>query len=359
MDAFYAAIEQRDSPELRGKPIVVGGPPESRGVVATASYEARVFGIRSAMPSSWAKRACPQAIFIKPRMNAYREASKKIMDLLREYTDLVEPLSLDEAYLDVTENKFGQPSASLLASEIRQRIFECCNLTASAGVAPNKFLAKIASDMQKPNGLTVIPPERVDKVLSGLPVGRIPGIGSKTEGRMHSLGIRLVSDLRSRNEEELREYFGKNGSWYYRVSRGLDERPVNPDRSVKSVSTEETFATDLVDPALIREELSTLSRKLLQRLERKGAAGRTLTLKVTYEDFSKITRSRTFSAALTLHDSILEAAEELLAQTESGTRPIRLLGLGVSNLEGEKKIEEERVQNGAVQLHFKFTFHGS
>ncbi len=331
MDAFYASVEQRDNPELRGKPLVVGGKPDSRSVVAAASYEARKFGIRSAMPCSHAVRLCPHAVFVLPRFDAYKRVSSEVMAIFREYTDLVEPLSLDEAYLDVTENKRQNPSATRIAEEIRLRIFQQTALTASAGVAPSKFLAKVASDMNKPNGLTVIPPERVEEVLISLAIRAVPGVGPKTEEKMRSLGIETVGQLRELSLEVLEERFGKSGGWYYRICRGEDQRAVISERERKSVGAEDTFSTDLTDLAELHVELQKLGAKVWRRLGERP--GRTVTLKVTYAGFEKATRSRTLELPPSSEAELLSEAVELLKLTDATRRPIRLLGISVSNFE--------------------------
>ena len=337
MDAFYASCEQRDHPELSGKPVVVGGQPGSRGVVAAASYEARQFGIHSAMPSHRAARLCPQAIFMKPRFQVYRQVSRKIMDILREYTDLVEPLSLDEAYLDVTQNKKNMRYATEIAKEIRQRIYLETKLTASAGVAPNKFMAKVASDMNKPNGLTVITPKNLPSILKELPVRKIPGIGPVTEKRMIRLGIRTVGELRQRTEKKLRKSFGKLGSWYFRIARGKDDRLVKPNRKRKSLGAERTFSHNLIDPIHLEEKLSELSEEVSRRLKNAGIKGKTLTLKITYHDFRKITRSETANDWLWDKELLTEKAMTLMRSTEAGKTPLRLLGIQVSNLNNQSR----------------------
>ncbi|RMG45163.1 MAG: DNA polymerase IV [Candidatus Dadabacteria bacterium] len=331
MDAFYASIEQRDFPEYRGKPVVVGGAPDSRGVVATASYEARKFGIKSAMPASRAYRLCPDAIFIKPRFDVYRHVSRQIMGILREYTDLVEPLSLDEAYLDVTNNKKNIPLARDLAHQVKARIFQYTGLTASAGVAPNKFLAKVASDLEKPDGLTVIAPEKVAKFVKKLPVSKVPGIGRVTCSKMNAMGVRTLGDLQKFALEELVQSFGKHGRWYYYAARGVDDRPVKPFRERKSVSCEDTFERDISSLDILREKIIELSGRLNGRLKKLGLSGRTVTLKVTYSDFEKCTRSYTADAPLSA-DKIRDSALALLGKTEAGWRAVRLLGVGVSGL---------------------------
>lgn len=339
MDAFFASVEQREDPTLRALPVVVGGSPDGRGVVAAASYEARRFGIHSAMSAAHALRLCPKVVFIKPRIAFYKEVSRQIMDILHCYTDLVEPLSLDEAFLDVSHNKKGIRSATETAIEIRRDIFETTKLTASAGVAPNKFLAKIASDMDKPNGMTVIRPEKVAEILSTLPVRKVPGIGKVTEEKMANLGILTTADLQRYSEQALVQLFGKVGRWYFQLSHGTDDRPVNPDRIRKSVSVEDTFSEDTTDLGWMNEHLIVLAESLARRLGNINTKGRTVTLKVTYNDFEKCTRSKTLACPAADPSTLHETAVALLYSTEAGTKPIRLLGIGVSNLD----IEQEEV----------------
>jgi DNA polymerase-4 len=350
MDAFFAAIEQRDNPDYRGKPIIVGGRPDSRGVVATASYEARRFGIHSAMPSSQARRLCPNAIFVRPHFDVYGKVSRQIMNILREYTDLVEPASLDEAYLDVTECKKEVTSATLIAKEIKGRIFDSTELTASAGVAPNKFLAKIASDMNKPDGLTVIPPKRVRDFLGSLPVGKVPGIGKVTESRMHNIGLFTLEDIQQKTKGELVAQFGKAGNWFYEIARGIDRREVAPERVTKSVGCEDTFAYDLHDLSEMDSELSELAGRLAERLGKRDYRGRTITLKVTYGDFKKITRSSTQDEYVNDKATLQNVAVSLLRNTEASERPVRLLGISVSNFEHVEK-------NKAASSQLSFPFH--
>ena len=350
MDAFFASIEQRQDPELKGKPVVVGGTPDSRGVVAAASYEARRYGIRSAISCAQAARLCPDAIFIKPRIAYYKEVSNEIMDIFHQFTDLVEPLSLDEAFLDVSSNKLGIRSATETAIEIRQRIFQHTQLTASAGVAPNKFLAKIASDMNKPNGLTVISPDKVEGLLLNLPVRKVPGIGRVTEQKMANLGIHTTADLQRYSQVALQQLFGKTGTWYYQLSHGVDDRPVNPDRIRKSVSVEDTFAEDSCDLAWMGEKLAQLAENLSKRLDRLQTRGRTVTLKVTYSDFEKCTRSKTLAIAACDPSTLTETSQALLSSTEAGCKPIRLLGIGVSNLECEQQVNEITAHWRQLQL---------
>ena len=347
MDAFYASVEQRDFPEWRGKPVVVGGDPNSRSVVSTASYEARKYGIHSAMPTSKAKRLCPHAIFVYPRFQVYKKVSLEIQEIFHEFTDLVEPLSLDEAYLDVTENKKGNPSATLLAKEIKKRIFEKTQLTSSAGVASIKFIAKIASGMNKPDGLTVITPEEAEKFLENLPIGKFYGIGEATEKKMISLGIKTGWDLKQFTQSELIRHFGKSGSFYYNIVRGNDFRKVEPYRERKSIGAENTFTIDLLDRLSLYAELDDIADVLWDRVERVGSKGKTLTLKVKYEDFEVVTRSISFNSYISSKDRIVQFGRELLNNTEFGKRKIRLLGLTISNLE-----TNEDADNG--QLTFEF-----
>lgn len=332
MDAFYASVEQRDRPELKGRPVVVGGSPNSRGVVCAASYEARVFGIHSAMPTSQAYRLCRHAVFLKPEFSKYKEASQQIRAIFARYTDAIEPLSLDEAYLDVTENKVGNPSATLIAESIRRDIFAELNLTASAGVAPCKFLAKVASDINKPNGQFVIPPSDVAAFLAELPVRKVPGIGKVTEKRLLANGIETCGDLLPFDKEELARRFGSAGASYYALARGIDPRRVCSSRTRKSCSVERTFAKDLQHTAGARETLATLADELERRLEKAKTAGKTVVLKVKYSDFTQVTRSRSLPRPVRLSADLLRTALELLADTEVGKRPVRLLGIGVSQL---------------------------
>jgi len=337
MDAFYASVEQRDFPEYRGKPLVVGGSPEGRGVVAAASYEVRQFGVHSAMPAAKAIRLCPHAIFVKPRFEVYRKVSKQIREIFYQFTDLVEPLSLDEAYLDVTENHINLPSATLIAKKIRHLIKEKTNLTASAGVAYNKFLAKIASDLNKPNGMAVILPEEADEFLEKLEIGEFYGIGDATEAKMKSLGIHTGKDLKALSEIELVQHFGKTGQYYYNIVRGIDNRGVKPHRIPKSIGKERTFTEDVDDISWIHNFLRELSGKISDRLQKKNAAGKTVTLKVRYDDFETITRSTSFNHYIDDTGDIAETAISLLDQTKVGDQKVRLLGITISNLNLSKK----------------------
>ena len=329
MDAFYASVEQRDDPGLRGKPVAVGG--GHRGVVTAASYEARPFGVRSAMPSVTAKRRCPDLIFVKPRFDVYRAVSRQIRDIFADYTDLVEPLSLDEAYLDVTADRAGLGSARATAEAIRARIRAETGLTASAGVSYCKFVAKLASDQNKPDGLCVITPERAQAFIAALPVGRFHGIGPVTARKLEALGIHTGADLRERSLAELEARFGSSGRWYWRICRGIDEREVAPDRPYKSVSAERTFDRDLSAPADLAAELERIAGYAWERIERAEVAGRTVTLKVKFADFTLITRSRSFSRPI--DRAAFEAAgQALLSALHPVPRGIRLLGLGLHNL---------------------------
>jgi len=330
MDAFYASVEQRDNPKLRGLPLAVGG--GHRGVVAAASYEARKFGIHSAMPSVTAKRKCPDLVFVKPRFDAYREVSNQIRSIFADYTDLIEPLSLDEAYLDVTEDRKGLGSARAIAEDIRRRIREETKLTASAGVSYCKFIAKLASDYRKPDGLTVIRPEQGPEFVASLPVARFHGVGPVTAKKMEALGILTGADLRAWSLPELEARFGSSGGWYHRICRGIDEREVKPDRPYKSVSAERTFDEDLIEPARLSSELERIAGYAWVRVERAEVVGRTVTLKVKFGDFTIITRSKSFSEAVPDREAFTSAGQSLLAGLVPLPRGIRLLGLGLHNL---------------------------
>ena len=337
MDAFYASVEQRDFPEYRGKPLIVGGSPEGRGVVAAASYEVRKFGVHSAMPAAKAVRLCPHAIFVKPRFEVYRKVSQQIREIFFEFTDLVEPLSLDEAYLDVTENHINLPSATLIAKEIRKRIKEKTRLTASAGVAHNKFLAKVASDLDKPDGLSVILPEDAQDFLEKLEIGEFYGIGEATESKMKSLGIYTGKDFKEWSEIDLVNEFGKTGRYYYRIVRGIDNRQVKTHRIRKSIGKERTFSEDVDDLGWINNFLRELSEKISQSMKDKNAAGKTVTLKVRYDDFETITRSTSFSHYINDAEDIARTAISLLEETKVGERKVRLLGITLSNLNLNEK----------------------
>lgn len=350
MDAFYASVEQRDHPEYRDKPIVVGGSPEGRGgVVATASYEARKFGIRSAMPSKKALELCPQVIFLRPRFDAYKEVSSKIREIFRRYTDIIEPLSLDEAYLDVTEDLQSIGSAIEIAKLIKQAIKEELQLTASAGISVNKFVAKIASDMNKPDGLTFIGPSRVEAFIEALPVEKFFGVGKVTAGKMKGMNLHTGADLKKWTEAELVKHFGKAGRFYYQIARGIDDRPVQPHRETKSLAAEDTFAHDLTTPEEMMAELEKIAKTIYNRLIRNQLHARTITLKIKYADFKQITRSRTLPNPINDADMIRSTAIELLHSTDLENKKIRLLGISLSNFE-EESAGPKKDHPGQLQL---------
>lgn len=332
MDAFYASVEQRDNPLLKGKPVAVGRA-EKRGVVSAASYEARKFGVRSAMSSLIAKQKCPSLIFVKPQFEKYKKVSKQIRDIFNEYTDLVEPLSLDEAFLDVTVNKKNMQSATLIAKEIREKIFKTTMLTASAGISVNKFLAKIASDYNKPNGQCVIPPEEAEKFVEDLPIEKFFGIGKVTAEKMKKYGIFKGIDLKNNDLAFLIKHFGKQGEYYYNIARANDNREVNPDRIRKSLSTEYTFDKDLTTKFEIITELYKIEKELIARMQKSNYYGRTITLKVKFANFEQITRSKTFNKEIKDFKTIHKTAKELIYTVDLSNVKIRLLGLGVSNKE--------------------------
>lgn len=331
MDAFYASVEQRDNPDLRGKPVAVGGS-AARGVVAAASYEARAFGVRSALPSVTAQRRCPDLVFVKPRFDVYRSVSAQIHQIFAEHTDLIEPLSLDEAYLDVTENKQGMAFATEIATIIRARIKEVTGLNASAGISYCKFLAKMASDLNKPNGQAVITPKMGPAFVGDLAVKKFHGVGPATAEKMQRLGIVTGADLREKSLTFLRDNFGKAGSWYYRISRGIDERPVQPDRPRKSIGAEDTFTADILELEAAKAELVPLAEKVWRHAENKRISGRTVTLKVKYADFQQITRSRTVGQSMRSADEIREIAGVMLTELFPVQKGIRLLGITLSSL---------------------------
>jgi DNA polymerase-4 len=331
MDAFYASVEQRDDPTLARRPVAVGGQPSSRGVVAAASYEARAFGVRSAMSMAKAIRLCPSLVIVPPDFARYRAVSNTVFRLFREVTTLVEPLSLDEAYLDVTENFWGEPTGTGVARKLKERIRDETHLTASAGVAPNKFLAKIASGWQKPDGLTVVSPDRVEPFLQRLNVDALWGVGPVTARKLRARGIDRLVDVRTADPELLREAVGSLADWLRQLAEGIDDRPVTPNREVKSSGSENTYARDLVDVDAIRENVASMAADAARWLARKGLVARTVTLKVRYGDFTTITRSHTTQATGD-EASIVERAVRLLDKTEAGQRPIRLLGVSVHNL---------------------------
>ena len=331
MDAFYASVEQRDFPEYRGKPIVVGGAPDGRGVVATASYEARQFGIHSAMSARKAIQLCPDALFVRPRFDAYKSVSVSIREIFGRYTDLIEPLSLDEAYLDVTEDKLNIGSALEIAQQIKDAIKNELNLSASAGVSSNKFVAKIASDMNKPDGLTFIGPSKIAAFMEKLPVEKFFGVGKVTADRMKKMGLYTGADLKKLSEDELVRKFGKTGRFYYKIVRGLDERPVQPHRLTKSLGAEDTFEQDLETADEMLTELEQIAEKVTERLERNKLKGKTLTLKIKFNDFKQITRNQSFVNPIADYFSIYAAAKDLLLKAEMNGKSVRLLGISLSN----------------------------
>jgi DNA polymerase-4 len=350
MDAFYASVEQRDNPELKGKPVIVGGDPRSRGVVAACSYEARKFGIHSAMACATAYKRCPLAIFIRPRFDVYKSVSHQIRKIFHQYTDLVEPLSLDEAFLDVTRNKAGLYSATQIAQQIRRRIFhKTGGLTASAGVSFNKFLAKVASDVNKPNGITIVTPVQAAAFIDQLPIRKFFGVGKVTEERMFNLGIATGADLKRFSLESLVHHFGKAGNYYYHIAHGKDHRPVQPDRVRKSYGKETTLESDIVDTDEMIAVLDRLARKVVDGLQREDRQGLTLTLKVKYHDFQIVTRSVTLPEPITHSDSIMVEVKRLLANTDAGNKPVRLLGISISNF-----LDAQRDASGWVQLPLPF-----
>lgn len=347
MDAFYASVEQMDNPELIGKPIAVGGS-ENRGVVAAASYEARKFGVRSAISGVLARKYCPELIFVRPRFERYKEISTQIHKIFRDYTDLIEPLSLDEAYLDVTQNKKGNPSASLLAQEIRNRIYNEVGLTASAGISINKFVAKIASDYNKPNGQKTVTPEEVIPFLEVLPIRKFYGVGKVTTEKMYQLGIFTGLELKKQSLEFLEKHFGKSGSYYYHVVRGIHNSEVKSSRIAKSVAAEHTFDVNLSSEIFMLEQLEIIANSLERRLKKHNVSGKTVTLKIKYSDFTQQTRSKTLPYFIADKGLILEAVKELLYQ-ERMKNSVRLLGISMSNLNTE-------VKKAVVAVQLKFDF---
>lgn len=343
MDAFFASIEQLDNPELRGKPVAVGGSGE-RHVVAAASYEARKFGVRSAMPSITAKKLCPGLIFVRHRFDRYQEISSGIFEIFKEYTDLIEPLSIDEAFLDVTIDKKRIGSATLIALSIKEEIKKRTGLTASAGISFNKFLAKIASDIKKPDGIYLIPPEKAAKFIEDLPIEEFYGIGRVTAEKMHKLGIHSGSDLKKQDLVSLIRNFGKAGKFYYDIARGLDERPVETNYERKSVGTELTFEKDLSTGFEIIAELYKLEKELMERLEHSATTGRTITVKVKFSDFRQITRSKTLRSYIRSFDTLHKEVSEIRRTMEIEGSKIRLLGVSISNLESEESCDEKQLE---------------
>lgn len=346
MDAFYASVEQMDNPDLRGKPVAVGGN-EIRGVVSAASYEARKFGVRSALSGALAKKYCPELIFVRPRFDRYKEISQKIRKIFYDYTDLVEPLSLDEAYLDVTQNKKGNPSASLIAQEIRLRILNEVGISASAGISVNKFIAKVASDVNKPNGQKTVSPDDVISFLEDLPIRKFYGVGKVTTEKMYQLGIFTGLDLKSKPIEFLEKHFGKSGTFYFNVVRGIHNSEVKPNRITKSVAAEHTFDENLTSEIFMQDRLETIVAELDRRLKKHKIAGKTVTLKIKYSDFTQQTRSKTLPYFISDQSLLFDTVKELLFQ-ERMKDSVRLLGISLSNLNTEIK------KTIVVQLKFDF-----
>ena len=333
MDAFYASVEERDNPKLQGIPVIVGGSPDSRGVVCAANYAARRFGVRSAMPCARAYQLCPEAAFISPDFTKYKQASKVIHSIFESFTDIIEPLSLDEAYLDVTTNKLDIPSATLIAEEIRRRIRKDLQLNASAGVSTCKFIAKIASDYNKPNGLCVVAPQQIDDFLGPLPIRRVPGVGKQSEQRFHELGIRCIADLRNLSLSDCIYYFNNQGQRYYELARGIDERPVESSRKRVSIGVEHTYAHDVQDLGELMSRLEALSEELAKRLQRSECRGHELCLKVKYHDFHSYTHQRSINHQLWSAEDIHQLACQLFHESIDDQRPVRLLGLSVGQLD--------------------------
>jgi len=343
MDAFYASVEQRDNPSLRGLPVAVGGDPDKRGVVAAASYEARAFGVRSAVPMSRAVRLCPSLVIVHPDFNKYRTVSQQVFAIFRSITPLVEPMSLDEAYLDVTENAWQEPLGMTVARRLKDEIRAATGLTASAGVAPNKFLAKIASGWKKPDGLTVIAPERVESFLQGLPVDALWGVGPVTAKKLRAQGIEKLIDVRAADAARLRETVGSLAEWLQQLARGEDDRAVVAEHEPKSSGSENTFAHDLTDLTDIRDEIAAMARDAASWLTRHALYARTVTIKVRYHDFTTITRSHTDEATRD-EEHVVRRAIALLDKTDAGTRPVRLLGVSVHNLSENLVARPQNVQ---------------
>jgi len=355
MDAFYASVEQLDQPELRGKPVAVGGGGK-RGVVSAASYEARAFGVRSAMSGVLAKKRCPELIFVKPRFDRYGEISKKIRAIFHEYTDLVEPLSLDEAYLDVSQNKTGNPSATLIAREIRKKIKAELGLNASAGISTNKFIAKVASDINKPNGQKTIPPEEVMDFLEALEIKKFYGVGKVTREKMYRLGIFTGKDLKEKTLDFLQEQFGKNGRYYYDIVRGNHHSEVKPYRVRKSLAAERTFSENISSEVFMLDRLKEIAGEVARRLKKNEVAGKTITLKIKYSDFQLQTRSRTLPYFIASQELILENVKHLLYQQRM-RESVRLLGISLSNLNNESQDQKsEKTEDQSIDVQLKFDF---
>lgn len=354
MDAFYASVEQKDRPELRGKPLAVGGG-SKRGVVSAASYEARAFGVRSAMSGVLARKLCPDLIFVKPRFDRYGEISQEIRKIFYEYTDLVEPLSLDEAYLDVTENKIGHPSATLIAKEIRAKIKKRLDLNASAGISINKFIAKVASDINKPNGQKTIPPEEVLEFLEQLDIKKFFGVGKVMKEKMYAMGIFTGKDLKERSLEELSEHFGKSGAFYYHIVRGIQNAEVSVSRQRKSLAAERTFSENISSEIYMMERLQSIAEEVERRLKEKKLAGRTLTLKIKYSDFQLQTRSKTLPIYIASKELLMEHVKDLLFQ-EKLQNSVRLLGISLSNLNNETASKSVSEEDNSIDVQLKLDF---
>ena len=354
MDAFYASVEQHDNPDLKGKPVAVGGG-SKRGVVSAASYEARKFGVRSAMSGYLAQKRCPNLIFVKPRFDRYKEISQQVREIFFQYTNLVEPLSLDEAYLDVTENKKGNPSATLIAKEIRDKIVVKTGLTASAGISINKFIAKVASDYNKPNGQKTVNPEEVLQFLEDLDIRKFYGVGKVTAEKMYQLGIFTGKDLKTKSENFLEEHFGKSGAYYFNVVRGIHLSEVKPERTPKSVGAERTFSENLSSEVFMLERLENIANELERRLKKSKISGKTVTLKIKYSDFTLQTRSKTLPYYVSNQELILDTAKELLYQSPM-QHSVRLLGISLANLNTEKKKNIAPKEEDAISVQLKFDF---
>lgn len=351
MDAFYASVEQRDNPFYVGKPLVVGGSPNGRGgVVAAASYEARKYGIRSAMPSKQAVELCKDLIFIKPRFDVYKAVSQEIRKIFKRYTDIIEPLSLDEAYLDVTLDKLNIGSAIEIAERIRKEIKDELHLTASAGISINKFIAKIASDINKPDGITFIGPSRIEKFMEDLPVEKFYGVGKVTAAKMKTLGLHCGADLKKLSEVELIRHFGKTGKFFYKIVRGVDNRPVQPHRKAKSVGAEDTFPQDLTTLDEMYEELDKIGQSVYNRLSRNQLKGKTVTLKIKYHDFKQITRSQSFTERTNDINEIMKSVKSMLVSTDPESKKIRLLGISMSNFEESLPVNKMNDKSDQLKL---------
>lgn len=342
MDAFYASVEQRDNPFYKGKPLVVGGSPDGRGgVVAAASYEARKYGIRSAMPSKQAAELCKDLIFIKPRFEIYKSVSNQIRSIFKRYTDIIEPLSLDEAYLDVTVDKLNLGSAIEIAERIRKEIKDELQLTASAGISINKFIAKVASDINKPDGITFIGPSKIERFMEDLPIEKFFGVGKVTAAKMKTMGIHTGADLKKLSEPEMIHHFGKTGKFFFKMVRGQDDRPVQPYRKAKSVGAEDTFPKDLTVLEEMHDELDKIAQSVHKRLSRNQLKGKTVTLKIKYHDFKQITRSQSFTERTSDIELILTTVKSMLAATDPETKKIRLLGISISNFEDQSETSDK------------------